>query len=146
MLCTCWEEASFVQWYDFLENLSGHVVRARTSLLTWSKVWEREKQTDRQTLFHVPVLYTAQWLLDNFPDVLLILKCLASKNYCVTIVLASNNMWKAKIVKVKRLKLDLVRIFKIFYGSPLCAWHLWRQIHTGLRLHHRVFGGKIYIL
>jgi hypothetical protein len=52
----------------------------------------KNRQTDRQTLFHVPVLYTAQWLLDNFPDVLLILKCLASKNYCVTIVLASNNM------------------------------------------------------
>jgi hypothetical protein len=30
-------------------------------------------------------------------------------------VLGSNNMWKAKIAKVNGLKLDLVRIFKIFY-------------------------------
>ena len=51
----------------------------------------------------------------DFPVVLLILKCLSGKDCCVTIVIGSNNMWKAKIAKVNRLKLDLVRIFKIFY-------------------------------
>jgi hypothetical protein len=47
--------------------------------------------------------------------ILLILKCLASKHCCVTVVVGSNNMWKAKIAKVNRLKLYLVRIFEIFY-------------------------------
>jgi hypothetical protein len=93
------------------------------------KAWLHEV-SDRQTDRH-PVLYTAQWLrqLRIFPMFgrrayfyklwnntsylifLLILKCLAGKDCCVAIVDGSNNMWKAKI---KRLKLDLVSIFEIF--------------------------------
>ena len=42
----------------------------------------------------------------------------------------------------QRLKLDLVRIFEKFYHRA-CVWYMWRQFHTGLRLQHRVFGGKI---
>ena len=105
---------------------------------------EREKQTDRH-----PVLYTGQWLrqLRIFPMFarrvyfyklwnntsylifLLILKCLEGKICCVTIVVGSNSMWKAKIAEIakeNRLKLDLVRIFEIFYHSPHCAWQ-WRH-------------------
>jgi hypothetical protein len=35
----------------------------------------------------------------------------SGKNCCVATVVGSNNMWKAKIM---RLKLDLVRIFLVF--------------------------------
>jgi hypothetical protein len=69
---------------------------------------------------------------------LLILKCSAGKNCCVAIVVGSNNMWKAKI---KRIKIG----FSAKYSAH-AQWHLWRQFHTFIRdfaFTHRVFGGKI---
>ena len=46
---------------------------------------------------------------------LLILKCLAGKNCCVTIVVGSKNMWKEKIAKVKSKEIKLDLAYEIFY-------------------------------
>ena len=64
-------------------------------------------------------------------------------------MVGSKNMWKAKIAKGKRLKLDLVRIFEIFttkydivpprMPNDACDVSFIRDFTFS----HRVFGGKV---
>ena len=123
----CSEEASFVGMIVF-ENLSGHIARATTSLVTWSNFFTWK--TDRHS-----VLYTDQWLRQRriFPMFArrvyfyklwnntsylifsLILKCLAGINCCVTIRTWVEQYGKAKIRKNKEIKIG----FSVYFWNIL---------------------------
>ena len=92
---------------------------------------------------------------------MLILKCSAGKNCCVAIVVGSNNMWKAKIKRIKIgfsayfwniwyiyqiLYIIILLYFDIFTKySAHAQWHLCCDVSfiRDFAFTHRVFGGKI---